>query len=608
MIRCYCDPPSVEPGEDIRLHVSVTSGRYKLRLFQQRESLTLISDFGGEVFIGESVPDANCDEDWGWPVHAVPTEVGWDGGAYLVVAGEVDASGDEHWPSVADTSGDWAKALVILRSTTEKRELLYKVSWFTLACYNWTGGGSLYSDAVWSHGPTGDGYRVSWRRPGVGAGGLIAPSDPPDAHYGDSRRQTFAHWDAPFLSWLYRAGYEFDVVTDFDLHSDPELLGGRRLVLSVGHDEYWTSELKANLERFRNAGGNIAFLSGNTCCFHIHVEADHGLIMCPKLRGRETEYVWAADSSPDEAVTGVSYFNAGGWWDERRPPLGYDVNHRGHWAFEDLPDDATVVGADCEPPLVGYECDGTPYRNTEGAVVAAPGRPHRNVAILGIARLGEGWVTTSRDPAATITTYTDRSGGIVFTGGTTDWPIAVERDATVEQITRNVLRYLTARSLRVIGPAGGLHDGRERLVEGETVGFHVDLADLDGIQDTEIMWRVAGGDDNAEWQAGGVVHHATAGRSGQYQTISVLVRLGDGSLVAFGSKTLEVVGRREGAAARLRAKLRRAASPSGPPGSYAAQEGWAADWLTAISDTNAEIIAGALAGGIDVLSNLDDGA
>jgi len=605
MIRCYCDPPSVEPGEDIRLHVSVTSGRYKLRLFQQRESLKLVSDFGDAVFDGEPVPDGNYDEDWGWPVHQLQTDESWESGAYIIMAGEVDEGGNEHWPDLADASGEAAKALVVLRSLSRKRELLYKVSWFTLACYNWTGGGSLYSDAVWSNGPMGGGYRVSWRRPGVGTGGFVAPSDPPDVHYSGSRRQTFAHWDAPFLEWLYRSGYQFDVATDLDVHSSPELLEGRRLVLSVGHDEYWTSELRTNLERYRDLGGNIAFLSGNTCCFHVYVEPEHGLIMCPKSRGRESEYVWAAHASSEEAITGVSYFNAGGWWDERRPPVGYQVNHRGHWAFEDIAGDVKVIGATCEPPLVGYECDGTLYSRRESAVVAAPGRPHRNVAILGIAHLGEGWVTHSHNPAATITTYTDRSGGIVFTGGTTDWPIAVGRDADVEQVTRNVLRYLTTRSLRVIGPAGGLHDGRERLVEGETVSFHVDLADLVG-QPAEILWRVAHGDEAGDWMAGGIIKEVTAGLSGRYQTVSVLVRTPDGSAVGFGSKTLEVIGRREGATARLRAKLRSAASPSGPPGSFTMQEGPVGDWLAGISETNAGIIARALTDGSDLITDLDD--
>lgn len=607
MIRCYCDPPSVQPGEEILLHVSVTSGRYKLRLYQQRESLNLVSDFEDEVFEGESVPDGNCDEDWGWPVHRLATQDGWQNGAYVVMAAEVDATGTERWPELADTAGEAGKALVVLRSERPSSPVLYKISWFTLACYNWTGGGSLYSNAVWSNGPAGSGFRVSWRRPGVGTGGLVAPSDPPDVHFSGSRRQTFAHWDAPFLEWLYRSGYQFDVATDLDVHSSTEQLEGRNLVLSVGHDEYWTGELKTNLESYRDAGGNLAFLSGNTCCFHVYAEPAHGLIMCPKSRGREAEYVWAASSSPEEALTGVSYWNGGGWWDGRRPAAGYQLTHRGHWSLDGTGESVSVIGATCEPPLVGYECDGTPYWRRGGAVTAAPGRPHKNIAILGISPLESGWHATSRDPAATMSIYTDRSGAIVFSGGTTDWPIAAGSDPEVAQVTRNLLRYLSIRSVRLTGPGGGLHDGRERLVEGETVTFHIALADLAG-DVGEIRWRVGHADDPGEWKVGGITQEVTVGPVGGYQTVSVLVTGPDGAELGFGSKVLEVVGSRAGATARLRAKLRHAAAPFGPPGSLAMQEGPAADWLAAISETNAELIAGALHDGSDLLAGLEDEA
>lgn len=607
MIRCYCDPPSIQPGEDIRLHVSVTSGRYKLRLYQQRESLRLVSDFGGEVFEGESVPDGNYDEDWGWPVRRLATQEDWEVGAYIVMAAEVDDRGGENWPDLTTTAGESAKALVVLRTEQPASPLLYKISWFTLACYNWTGGGSLYSNAVWSNGPTGPGFRVSWRRPGVGTGGLVALSDPPDDHFAGSRRQTFAHWDAPFLQWLYQSGYQFDVVTDLDVHTRPGLLENRSLVLSVGHDEYWTGELKANLEAYRDAGGNLAFLSGNTCCFHVYLEPEQGLIRCPKLRGREADYVWAAGPSSDEALTGVSYWNGGGWWDGRRPPAGYELTHRGHWLLDNLPGPAGAVGATCEPPLVGYECDGTPYWRRGDTVTAAPGRPHQNIAILGISPLADPWHVTCRDAAATMSVYTDRSGAIVFSGGTTDWPIAAGRDDGVAQVTRNLLRYLAIPSVRLVGPGGGLHDGRERLVEGEAVTFHVDLAHLAG-QVAEIRWRTATGDDPGEWKVGGITREVTAGTAGGYQTVSVLVTGPDGSELGFGSKVLEVISTRAGATARLKARLRHAVSPSGPPGSLAMQDGPAGDWLAALSETNAELIGDALNDSSELLGSLEDRA
>ena len=78
------------------------------------------------------------------------------------------------------------------------------------------------------------GFKVTFRRPGGGAGGVVQPGDPPDAHEPSSRRQTFAHWDAPLIAWLERNGYAVDYCTDLDLHQDPGLLLPYALLLSVG--------------------------------------------------------------------------------------------------------------------------------------------------------------------------------------------------------------------------------------------------------------------------------------------------------------------------------------------------------------------------------------
>ena len=45
----------------------------------------------------------------------------------------------------------------------------------------------------------------------------------------------------------------------------PNLLSNYRLLVSVGHDEYWSEEMRDNVEAFLENGGNAAFLSGNTC-------------------------------------------------------------------------------------------------------------------------------------------------------------------------------------------------------------------------------------------------------------------------------------------------------------------------------------------------------
>lgn len=77
-----------------------------------------------------------------------------------------------------------------------------------------------------------DACRHALHRPGGGTGGT--PSD--IWNFDPSPRQTFVHWDAPFIAWLESNGYELDYCTDLDLHHDGdlELLARYRLLVSVG--------------------------------------------------------------------------------------------------------------------------------------------------------------------------------------------------------------------------------------------------------------------------------------------------------------------------------------------------------------------------------------
>ena len=69
--------------------------------------------------------------------------------------------------------------------------------------------------------------------------------------------------------WAEENGYKIDYAVNSDLEFNPELLDYYRLVLSVGHDEYWSTPMRDNLEAFIADGGNVAFFSGNTCCWQV---------------------------------------------------------------------------------------------------------------------------------------------------------------------------------------------------------------------------------------------------------------------------------------------------------------------------------------------------
>ena len=85
-----------------------------------------------------------------------------------------------------------------------------------------------------------------------------------------------------FLSWLeqQQIPYELCAVSDLDRH--PDLIANYRLFVSIGHDEYWSRQMRTSVENFIGSGGNVAFLSGNTCYWQIRFENGGDTIVCYK--------------------------------------------------------------------------------------------------------------------------------------------------------------------------------------------------------------------------------------------------------------------------------------------------------------------------------------
>jgi hypothetical protein len=76
----------------------------------------------------------------------------------------------------------------------------------------------------------------------------------------------FYRYDLPFLHWLYWSGKsaEFISDSDFDLIArGDDLWRAYDLVVFEGHEEYVTSHEYDVVERYRDLGGNLMFLSAN---------------------------------------------------------------------------------------------------------------------------------------------------------------------------------------------------------------------------------------------------------------------------------------------------------------------------------------------------------
>jgi hypothetical protein len=500
MIRGYPRFPSLFPGDSLTLHVSTTSPRFRVEFYRQGPALERVTGSFAGALEGFNLPDGPPDIDWGWPGYEFAIPKQWRTGVYIAVLIEIAGDGAESSRDVTTTFATESKAIFIVRhaGAIAPDSLLYKVSWATFVAYNGTGYGSLYTEAVWSREQPNPGFKVTWRRPGCGTGGLVMPGDSDDYYDPSSRRQTFEHWDAPFVRWLEAKGFAPHYCSDWDLHRDPALLRPYSLVLSTGHDEYWSDSMRAALDAHVARGGNIAFFSGNISGYRVNFTDDDTAFTCAKIipLAKDPDR-WRQDSwmeiNPECRLTGVATAFGGGWWDGKRETLGYTIQHAGHWIFANTGlKDGDEFGADDDFPLIGYEVDGAAYRRRSGRVIAIgeKGTP-RDFLILGIAELGEGWVAAEPNAAATMGLYVSPQGGIVFQGATTDWPILVPRNKHVEQITRNIIEHLRLPSIRVIGPLPP-RAGRMLAAAGERVSFHADTASFAPASGLEFAWDIAG--------------------------------------------------------------------------------------------------------------------
>lgn len=94
-------------------------------------------------------------------------------------------------------------------------------------------------------------------------------------------------WNAeyPLVRWFERLGYDVDYVTCAQVDADPSLLLGREVVVSSGHDEYWSEGMWDAFTGARDnatQSSNLVFLSGNEAFWRIRFASDHRSFACWK--------------------------------------------------------------------------------------------------------------------------------------------------------------------------------------------------------------------------------------------------------------------------------------------------------------------------------------
>jgi hypothetical protein len=496
----YAWPQSVARGEAVALHLSAQGGPVEVEVARVGLARDVLWRATVEGVGDHPLPPDAATHGCRWPVAVqVPVGRDWPSGFYeiaLRVAEEVDESfGAGDGGATAS-----AQAFVVVRPPPDSdRRTLLVLATNTWHAYNDTGGANLYTGAT----------QVSLQRP-MAPGFLAKPDGRGQrvaAAYGDDPRIAdhvryllenalsewagsagWPNWELPFVRWAEAHGHRLDVVANPDVAADPDLLGRYALVLSVGHDEYWTGAMRDAVEGFVAGGGNVAFLSGNSVFWQVRFE-DDGTTMVgykqhfsrdPLLgtdREGEVTTLWSDRllDRPENRLTGVSMVRGGYARIGRRVPRGsggYTVHRPDHWLFAGTGlAYGDLLGA--ESTVVGYECDGCAFTTVDGLPVPTgedgtpPGftilatspaqafaadyspRPVRDDEVPEL-EFNAWRVLGDRSPEAqarlahghaVLGTHT--AGGTVVTTGCTDWVHGLSgRSPAVETITGTILGRL----------------------------------------------------------------------------------------------------------------------------------------------------------------------
>lgn len=80
----------------------------------------------------------------------------------------------------------------------------------------------------------------------------------------------------------------FDYISDFELEKYTNI-NNYKLIIFIGHNEYWTRNAKNNFDQFIFNGGNSLILSGNTCWWNVRYSNDFSQLFCYKDYNKDPE-------------------------------------------------------------------------------------------------------------------------------------------------------------------------------------------------------------------------------------------------------------------------------------------------------------------------------
>jgi hypothetical protein len=267
-IQGFATEISVNRGETIQFKIKTNATRYRLDIYR----MGYYNGLGARKITTVSVSRQQPQNQPACQVNQATGLVdcgNWAVSASWTVPADV-TSGIYFAKVVRPDTGAASHIVFIVRDDASQSDILFQASDTTWQAYNNYGDvygpRSLYvgtpsgvsGSAVPGINPT-RAYKVSYNRPF-------------NTRSVDNGQDWLFNAEYPMVRWLEANGYDVSYFTGVDSDRRGNLICNHKVLLSVGHDEYWSAQQRANVEAARNAGVHLVFFSGNEVFWKIRWE------------------------------------------------------------------------------------------------------------------------------------------------------------------------------------------------------------------------------------------------------------------------------------------------------------------------------------------------
>jgi len=437
----YAGATSVNVGSTLPLMVSLNNpGQYTVDVYR----LGWYAGMGGRLVYSSGtlsgVKQAACGVtntitkliECNWSTsHTLTLSADWTTGLYVANL-------------TALSSGKQSQIWFVVRDDSSFSDIAFQSAFTTYQAYNNYGDGEQHSLYGFNSTNGIAAYKVSFDRPFAQVS--ITPSE----------YNKMTAYEYNMVRWMESQGYDVSYITNLDVHLNPAGLLQHKVYLSVGHDEYWSLEMRNAIEQARDSTQkvNLGFFSANTGYWRVRMEPStsgvpNRVMVCYKdaaLDPQGTTGLWRdpPNNRPENGLIGVMYVG-----DNSYDQLGgYDFvvtnSADPYYANTGLTNGTHLS------QLVGYEWD---------AVVNNSFTPS-GITILSSSPTTATTIAPSLPPGTSpnisnAVRYTAPSGAKVFATGSIQWMWGLDSlntspprvDVRAQQLFVNVLSDMGARPL-----------------------------------------------------------------------------------------------------------------------------------------------------------------